>query len=189
MKIKVRTKLLGFDVVPEHRSTSVLNWIYFLETGSIFNGNKFELHHYFINLDIEKEYKGDIYYIDRDIVERFKDGYASFVYRHLGNFVGHDINQFIENIDYYRNINPKCFDIYLDVLNNNGYTKIFDYNEIEKVRDFLERLYNKKIDSNIRYIHLNPHGDEIFVFEKLKNQKIKPENLERIINYYSQTSY
>ena len=31
MIIKVRTDNIGFDVVPEHRSTCILNWIYYLE--------------------------------------------------------------------------------------------------------------------------------------------------------------
>lgn len=185
MKIKIRTKVVGFDIVPEHRSTSVLNWIYFLETGSVFNGNKFELHLYFIKSDITKKYQGDIYYIDRDVVDRFKDGYASFVSRHLQHSVGYDINNFIENIYYYRNIDPKNFDIYLDVLNSDGYTKVYDYNEIEKVRDLLEKLYNKKIDNSIRCMHLDPHGDEISIFEQLRNQKITNKNLQYIMNYYS----
>ena len=186
MKIKVRTKVLGFDVVIEHRSTTILNWIYFLEFGYVFKENKFELHKYFIKNqenELLNSNNVNVYYLDRNVIERFRDGYASFVYRHMDTKP--NINEFIKNLDYYKSLNPKFFNIYLDILDTKEYTKIYDYDEIESVRDLFEHLYNKKIHDDIRYIHSNPHGDETSVFAELRNQEISEENIQYLIDYYS----
>lgn len=182
MIIQVRTNNIGFDVVPEHRSTTILNWIHYLENDEVWSDDKIGLHDHYMALDPPADWSGDVFYMTRDVADRFKDGYASFVSRHLTD--NPNINTFIENLDYYEKNYPWEFNVYLDVLTLGSYTTTYNYDQVEDLRTMLETRYNKTIDSSIRDMHTQPHGDGD-EFLTLRDQSISDANLTILLNKYS----
>ncbi len=183
MIIKVRTDTIGFDIVPEHRSTSILNWIYYLENDRVALFDKMHLHWFYATQAEPESWSGDIFYMDRDVIERFRDGYAAYAIRHLDSIP--PINEFIENIDTYETNDKENFDGYLDKITPVGsYTTVYNYDEAEDLRTMLETRYGKIIDPSIRNMHTDPHGDGE-IFQTTRNQSISDANLSVIRTRYS----
>tara|TARA_B100000508_G_C11460980_1_gene279241 strand:+ start:246 stop:794 length:549 start_codon:yes stop_codon:yes gene_type:complete len=182
MIIKVRTNNIGFDVVPEHRSTTILNWIYYLENDEVASIDKFDLHWLYMTQTEPESWSGDVFYMDRDVIERFRDGFASYAIRHLDSIP--TISKFLENIDTYETSDKENFDLYLDKLTLGSYAKVYNYDEIEDLRTMLETRYGKTIDASIRDMHTDVHGDGE-IFQTTRNKFISNANLSVITARYS----
>ena len=183
MIIKVRTNNIGFDVVPEHRSTTILNWIYYLENDEVASIDKFDLHWLYMTQTEPESWSGDVFYMDRDVIERFRDGYAAYAIRHLASIP--TISKFLENINTYETSDKENFDLYLDKLTPaSSYAKVYDYDEIEDLRTMLETRYGKTIDASIRDMHTDVHGDGE-IFQTTRNKFISNANLSLITARYS----
>ena len=172
MIIKIRDKI-NFDVVVEHRSTTVLRWIYYGMYGKEFIGDIFKIHSWGISISSNKDYRSFI--IKRNSIDRFYDGFTAFTTRILKQNI--DINVFVEKI--YEWQHHAHFNVYLEPINYDNKI-IINYNDKIKLINIIQDAYKFLLPSHM----LNYYDQKKYV----TNQVLTKNSIKIIDHFYNSCS-